>query len=405
MATFNPRIFTRPDGLKRIANVHLIALLEPWRAYFAERGLEIPTDPAAEFPHSELAERLMAYDAGMPHELMNGLYYIDETSSTSALDDLLDRAAEEGIAIENDVKATVADIAVQIWLANPRLLEERVVQSLAFQKESFVYFLGRRARKQPIPGAIDAPKPLEVTEAQKTEMAARMDPWFESRRRGRATRIFAFPRDDKVFFLVRHGMPQVREGKHEDDGEASVAFYRPQKHDVLIYDAAIDVLCVNAGSKGEMTLYRETLGDVLFGDPAYFDEGDIFTLDPLRADGPEALACGDVPGITRVRLLDLVRIMPANPVRIDISKSSDLFASYGDAWQKLVGIGRMTSARLGFLFEGCSKERAVTLRADSARYDRESDSGLVEEWLRARGFYAAAEEDLVDEDDPVLESV
>ena len=57
------------------------------------------------------------------------------------------------------------------------------------------------------------------------------------------------------------------------------------------------------------------------------------------------------------------------------------------------------------MFEGCSKERGVTIRVDSARYDRDSDSELVEAWLRARGFYAAAEEDLVDEDDPVLEGV
>ena len=99
MASFNPKVFIRPDGLKRIANVHLIALLEPWRAYFSWRGFAFPTSPGEEFPHEELAKILLTYDPDMPIELMNGLYYIDEAASNETLDDLLDRAGEEGIAI------------------------------------------------------------------------------------------------------------------------------------------------------------------------------------------------------------------------------------------------------------------------------------------------------------------
>lgn len=395
MATFNPRIFTRPDGLKRIANVHLIALLDPWRVYFAERGLEIPTDPAVEFPHPELAELLMTYDPAMPVDLMNGLYYIDETSSAETLDDLLDRAQEAGIAIESAGKPTAADVAVQIWLADPRLLEERVVRSLAFQKSSFNYFTGALKTKRPLP---------QVTDGQKAAIASLMDPVFEKKHRGRGTRIFAFPRDNKVWFLVRHGMPMTREGKHEEDGEAGVAFYRPQKHDVLIYDAALDMLGVNAGSKWESKLYREVFGEVLFGDATYFSEGDVFTLAPLRQAGPAVLACGDIGGITRVRLLEVVRVIKGAASRTEKLNSTDLFASFGDAWEQNLRIGRITSAKFGFVFEGSSKQRAATIRlANVARYDRDDDSSMIEEWLQARGFYAAPEEDIIDEDDPLLE--
>ena len=71
MASFNPKVFIRPDGLKRIANVHLIALLEPWRAYFSWRGFEFPASADEEFPHEELAKILLTYDPEMPIELMN----------------------------------------------------------------------------------------------------------------------------------------------------------------------------------------------------------------------------------------------------------------------------------------------------------------------------------------------
>jgi hypothetical protein len=106
MASFNPKVFIRPDGLKRIANVHLISLLEPWRAYFSWRGLAFPTSADEEFPHGELAKILLTYDPEMPIELMNGLYYIDEAASNETLDDLLDRAREEGIAIASHGKST-----------------------------------------------------------------------------------------------------------------------------------------------------------------------------------------------------------------------------------------------------------------------------------------------------------
>lgn len=398
MAAYNPKIFTKPDGLKRIANAHLIALLDPWRTYFAGRGLQVPVDPAAEFPHAELSALLMTYDADMPLDLMNGLYYIDETASTETLDELLERANDTGIHIERAGKPTAADVAVQIWLANPKLLEERVVRSLAFQKSSFTYYTGAMKTKRAVPG---------VSDSQKAEIAALMDPVFEKRHRGRGTRIFAFPREDKVWFLVRHGMPMTREGKHEEDGEAGVAFYRPQKHDVLIYDGALDMLGVNAGSKWESTLYRETFGQILFGDLTYFSEGDVFTLDPLRQHGPAVLACEDVEGITRVCLLEVVRVVKGGGVsRIEKLISTDLFASFGDDWNRSLRIGRITSAKFGFVFDGSSKQRAANIRlANVARYDRDSDSSMIEAWLQARGFYAVEEEDLVDADDPLLEGV
>ena len=76
-----------------------------------------------------------------------------------------------------------------------------------------------------------------------------------------------------------------REGKHLDDGESGIAFYRPQQHDVLIYDAETDEIGVNAGTKGERTLYLKSSATVLFSDEKYFDPSERFTLDPLREIG------------------------------------------------------------------------------------------------------------------------
>lgn len=394
MASFNPKVFIRPDGLKRIANVHLIALLEPWREYFHGRGFEFPAHPEQDFPHDDLARILLTYDPEMPLELMNGLYYIDEAASDETLEDLLEWAAEAGITIASDGKATSADIAVQIYLADRTILEARAVKAIAFDKTAFRYYPGREDEGRDLP---------DVTDDHLARMAEIMNPWFEGKQRGRGTRVFVFRRDSKFWLVIRHGKPMVREGKHEEDGEAGVTFYRPQKHDVVIYDATLDLLGINAESKGEKDLYRQALGDVVFGDARYFGDGDVFTLAPIRNVGPEILNCEDIDGVTRVRLHEVVRVIPGEVSRIDIQKSSDLYRSLGARWQEALQRGRITSAKFGFIFEDSSRERSVHIRLDSARYDQDSDAERVEAWLRERGFFAIEREtDVIDENEPAL---
>ncbi len=395
MASFDPKVFTRPDGLKRIANDNLIKFLLPYAGYLSGRSFTVPTDPSAEFPHDELAKLLMQYDANIPPDLVNGLYYIDEVASNETLEEMMERANDAGIKLAVDGKSTPADVATQIWNAKPDLLIERAVRSLAFQKSSFMYFLGKTARKRSLPGTPD-------TQLKKLE--AEMDPWFESKQRGKGTRVFAFPRTDKVWLLVRHGMPMIREGKHEDDGSPGVAFYRPQKHDVVIYDADQDVLAVNADTKGARTLYREKIGLVLFGDKDYFGDGEIFTLAPIRDDGPDCLVCGDIEGIDRVRLREVVRVLPGRIPITEVTRASDLFAALGDHADAKFKYGTIIAAKFGVLFRGARQERVVNLSKGSARYDRDTDAPAVEAWLDARNFYAAdKKDDRRDADDGVLD--
>ena len=297
MATFNPRIFTNPDRLRHIAPKRLLAFLDPWKAYFAARVDLSAADPD-DMPLDDIAHVLMNPDATVPEDMVNALYYVDETASHDSMEQLLDRAAAAGIDIDDDTETSAADVAVQIWLAQPMLLQRQHAETVAFARSNFMYFAGSGGAGAELP---------EMLEAQRVLMQNRMDGWFEKKRRGRGCRIFAFPRGNKIWFLVRHGLPMRREGKHLDDGENGIAFYRPQQHDVLIYDAETDEMGVNAGTKGERTLYLEVIGDVLFGDENYFDLSERFTLDPLREVGPASLECEDIEGIAQVRLVEIGR--------------------------------------------------------------------------------------------------
>lgn len=384
MPAFNPRIFSNPDRLKQIAPARLKAFLEPWQDYFASRGLEIAAWSTDDMPLEAIANVLMNPDASVPEDMVNALYYVHETASHEAMDELLDRAAAAGIEIDKDHEVSVADVSVQIWLAQPMLLQRQHAETVAFQRSNFMYFAGSRPKKK------TAELPA-ITDVIAKTMQDRMDNWFEVKRRGRNSRIFAFPRGGKIWLLVRHGMPMRREGKHQDDGESGIAFYRPQQHDVLIYDSVTDEMGVNTGTKGERELYLKTFGEVLFGSEDYFDRSERYTLDPLREFGPDSMAHGDIEGIAGVRFVEFGRRWPGKISEMEIRKCEDLFKAYGENWEKRLAGGAFTHATFKFAFEGSKRERSVTIRpANIARYERESDEEVIEAWLKARGFWAIA---------------
>lgn len=398
MPSFNPRIFTNPDRLKQISPGRLKTFLCNWSDYFKGRDLDLAAAPVNELPLDEIAAILMNPDENVPDAMVDALYYVHETASHESMEELLEQAEAARIAIDADHEPTAADVSVQIWLANPMLLQRQHAETVAFKRSNFMYFAGSRPAKakRALPEI-----PAEVTRAIQDQM----DDWFEKKRRGRNSRIFVFPRGEKVWILVRHGSPMRREGKHEDKGEGSHAFYRPQQHDVLIYDGATDEMGVNASTKGERELYLKTFGDLLFGSDTYFDLADRYTLAPLLELGPEALIHEDIDGIAGVRLVEFGRRWPGKVSELEVRKSEDLFKAFGENWATRLKGGHFTHATFRFAFEGSKRERSVTIRpANIARYERQEDEHLIEAWLRARGFWRAPSEADEDADFEVLES-
>lgn len=396
MPTFNPRIFTHPDRLKHIAPARLLAFLDPWRAYFTARGVDLSSLDSEDLPLEDIAQVLMTPDATVPEDMVNALYYVHETASHESMEALLEHAAAAGIDIDDDTETSAADVAVQIWLVDPMLLQRQHAETVAFKRSNFMYFAGSGGREGAVP---------QMTDEQRLEMQDRMDAWFEKKRRGRRCRIFAFPRGTKVWFLVRHGLPMRREGKHLDDGEGGIAFYRPQQHDVLIYDAETDEIGINAGTKGERQLYLETIGEVLFGSDEYFDRSERFTLNPLLDYGPKALECSDIDGLATVRLVEIGRFFGGSQRVSDSLKADDFFKAFEESWLEQLDRGALMYAIFKVKLDGAKRERSVTIRpANIARYERDSDTDVIEAWMKARGFCRRPVDQGEDADDLLLET-
>ncbi|MBB6193192.1 hypothetical protein FHS51_003448 [Sphingobium wenxiniae] len=382
MPTFNPRLFTKADRLKNISAANLVALFSPWSEYLAGRGVEL-IDDEDEFPFDRLSSVLMTPTDETPTELVDALYFIHESASDLRIEDLLNMARTNGLDLAHSDDATPADVAVQIWLLRPDLLRDSHNRAVVFNQKKFEYFSGRTAEPQPFP---------EVSEGQTLEIQATFDEWFSSKRKGRGTRFLTFRRDHRVWMLVRHGLPMRREGKHQDSGETATELYRPQQHDVLVYDENSGEIGVHTSTKGETDLYLHTLGFVLFNDPDHFGKGAKYNFDPLLNHGPDALACDDIEGIDRVVLVEVQKYWGGFAER-EIRKADDIFAAFADKWPERLRSGKITSVGFKVRFANSSKDRSVTIRLPNiARYDRDDDSDLIEQWLAARGFCSAGDE-------------
>ena len=381
MVAFNLRKFTNPDLLKTIAPDRLIAFLYPWREYLMGRGLPFPAPDPNDIDCGALAHILIDPDATAPKDMVDALYYVHETASDEDMDALLDLAKLRRLEIQQDPRTTPADVAIQMWLAAPDVLREHHAETIAFRQKNFLYYGGAHGEKRTFP---------KVDDDLRKKIETALDDWFEEHRRGRGSRIFLFPQGEKVWILIRHGLPMRREASQDEDGASSTEFYRPQQHDVLIFDTSSDELGVHANTKGETKLYLACLGRLVFSDEHYFPPTEKFSLDPLIKDGAKSLLCEDVDGLEGIRLVEYRRYWGGGYQEIEIRKASDVFATLAARQQELGSKGRLVSAVFKVKFAEAPKERPVTIRPPcNAKYERNEDSELIERWLTNRGFILA----------------
>ena len=384
MAIAALRRFTNPDTLKHIGDRYLVELLSPYRDFFAGRGLELPTAADGAVDCEKLAAIFMTPDTDMPHDLAEALFNIHEMSTKEAMDQLLEVAEERQLDLGLPGDADPADAAVRLWLLDKTLFEELHAEHHLTRPKSFIYFTTDAETIPPF-----TPPTCETLAA----MEASMDNWFEKKRRGRGCRILVYPRDGECWFMVRHGEPCRREGCMEHGNPSSV-FYRPQQHDILVYDLTRGEIRIHAGTKGERTLYLKCFGLHLFGRENFFPEDAKFTLAPL-AQGSRSMNCLDTDGIEWVRLRE-VEVQWGHGVGAEreIRKSADLFAAFEHRHYQLPANDTLKRAVFHVKFADAKIPRNVTITpSNHAKYERDDDSVYLESWLQKRGFILNHEND------------
>lgn len=384
MATFRLRYFSRPDTLRSIAPSLLLELLAPYREALAAAGCVLPTVAREELvPYQRLGELLAAASDALPAELLDVLYLIDEMATPEGVDSLLEAAFEENLSLDADQEQTPADVAVQVWLRRPDLLERKHAERMTLRPRTFEYY--QTARETP-------PVFRGLSASAKERLEHDLDDWLERRRQGRGSRVFVFPDEHEVRFLVRRGEPFRREESLSEKGVRGIC-YRPVRYDVVIFDRRLGELRINARSVSERDLYRTHFGHQVFGDPHFFPGDEKYSLDPLLRRGEPSLVCTDVAGLEWVRLREVHVFWSGAEHAVEIHRADNVFRALDERGVRLPETARLVRAVFQVKFTDSRRPRSVTIRPSNvAQYTRDDDAELIEQWLRRRGFILTAEQ-------------
>lgn len=376
--------FSQPEFLKTFSPPFLIDLLRPFERFLEERGMRLPPrSKAGSLDYDQLAETLDSPDEGFPDHLVHALYLTSSFATEAARDHLIEAAKRRRIEIDGE-RATSADVAAQIWLKAPDLLERRYADEVLAAKRTYHHFQTKTEKPAP------AKKPQKRV---LRDMESHLRQWFEEHDRGTGCQIRASPAvHDEVWFFIWHGRTMYRAGTAKGGKKSSIA-YRPEKYDVVIYNSAIGELRLMTGSGSgadpERQEYLRVFGGYLFGDVDYFPDQNKYTLEPLRLQGTDALLCSDTDGIERAQLSEIRFAWEGGAdLAIEIHQAPDVFTALeARGIHGLPTEARLILAKFKVWFSGHPKPRTVTIRPPNvSSYKRDSDSTPVEDWWRRRGF-------------------
>ena len=382
MANFKLRRFANAAILKRIDPQLLLDFLRPFCQFLTGQcDLDWPVDPS-DLDHHALANILISPRADMPEELLDALYFVDTLSDDDYFDRLLEESCAAGIDLGSE-DPSCEDLTLRIWLYDQSILERMHAEQYRVRAKTFRSYFSSDIHHHDwlTPDAI-AHKTLE----------ADLNTWFDFKKKGRGARVFFLPAEDNVWMLVRHGQRIRREGTVESGGESGSVYYRPEKFDVLIYYPQTGELAIHADTKGERGIYCLLIGRHIFADDEFFRfDNPIpkYTLQPLVDSGRDCLACGDVEGMSRVRLYELQLCHDSDQNDIEIRRANDVFRALAYQQRFLqdeIEDTTLFRAKFKVSFED-DRERTISIEPPNiASFDHDIDDTIIHNWLTRRGF-------------------
>lgn len=385
----NLNLFSHPGTFRRMKIEFLRQWLEPARPYLAGRGLVLPTVGAdGPIDYERLAGIFMEPDADMPRDLMHSASMIHEMSTEPAMLDLLDGTRHLGVSLKVGDDPDPVDVALQVWLINPRILEDMHQMHQLDRPRGFVHFVTDRS---PVPAFV------EPTDAQKQDLETELAEWFFTAKRGRHARMWMYKRPGEYWFLVRHGLTSRRQEIVSATG-SDMLLFRPGEYDVLVYNRATGELRIHGCNPREVEMLRSKFGKHLFNDENFFPGGARFTLAPLVEDGRACLACRDIPGIEEIALTEVQTLTGGRDWLRQTHHAEDLFTVVEAERVLLPEPDCLVRASFLVRFSDSKKRRTIkVMGSNKLSVVRDGDTALMEKWLEARGFVIKR---TVDEQEP-----
>jgi hypothetical protein len=372
MKIYNLRRFSKPEFLRQVAPELLLAFLH----CFPEFNVDLNPDGTVDY--EKLGQRLASPTGKIDPAMFDALALIDEMSADCNFDLLQDVVGDKPYSAKLGNDASAADLALLLWLNEPRKLEQLRAKFSGKAPRSFVYFYGESIKKQKM-----APPSRNLRQ----KLARLLNRIFSRKRRGRTVRIVVFKEPEEYCFMLRKGEPLTRDSSITPDGDTNCIYYRPERFDIVVLRPKVSEIRLAIYRKAPWIVeaYRTMFGYVFYGDREYFSGNDVFTLEPLLKDGEKALECSQVDGMEKVTLLQC---------KFATAKG-EIAAIHGElAIQVIKGFklellenAKIISAKFRIKFTDSQAERMVKIKAGNlAEFKYDDDGRKIEEWLTKRGF-------------------
>ncbi len=346
-------------------------------------GLD-PSD-IAEADDSAALRWLHERDGLLPAHLAEDLERIEELTNEKGASTLLAVGREAGLDLRS-LGVDPVQVAVRAFLEH-RPLFERAHGRRAFETLRGSSEFAGRGRSAPPLFEVDALDGL----------AARFGLEFDARGRSAHCRISFARVADRMIFGVAHGaLVKVDEALSDEPGigdPAKAAYlsegtirYRPQRRDIVVYDARAGALRIRAADAATLRAYRRGFGEFLFRDPEWFGDGPVVSLEPL-ALGADAVEV-PTPGLREVRVVGLLLRHHQGPRGTTAFHSADIWPYLQARLNGTLADGELLEAVFRVWPVGGAQPANVRVRVPHrVEYTRISDD-LIRPYLEARGFLA-----------------
>src|SRR5579872_2535817 len=191
MPTAQLRRFSNVDIFGKLNESDLRSLLSRYASHFEKRQINLQGPLDLE----RLAAVFLAPDEGPPESLVGALSLIEEMSSPSESEDLVDAVRGDPVlkeVIDLTGELTALDLAIKVYLAAPELLEREHAERFVETRKAFEYYSAER---------LLAASLLDLGRAI-VELEDDLRAWFASKLKGEHVRVFAYPRGAEVYFVV-----------------------------------------------------------------------------------------------------------------------------------------------------------------------------------------------------------